>query len=536
MGNELRNIPRKALLILSVLVWAALAVPAQAGVRRAIAAGDVFRSRGEYAAAVEKYSEVLGLYKGGEAEKESAKALEYGGNACVCLNRYIEALDFYTYAIDAADRYGDRKVRANCMNNIGLVYAVFSDYERASMYFRKACDSALDDGDSYLLGIATTNLVKAYCHTGHVDEAVRCLKLQMGRPLEDKDLQRYCLLYNQGMIAAARQDLKAALYYFEKAGDTARRHRLGMSLTTAVDSELGRVYALAGQADSAAFHYGLVAERGHNPEKELMACKELFRICRERGDTVNANRYLAAYQSLSDSIFDRQLFNCADNRLLSYESSIVERTMRMLRKRVVSLLWGMAFAATVLFIVLYFNHKLRKTQKLLVAKNEELIRQSLERRELKARYLEMAERGEAGALGAQLPEADATAKGTLGDERVKAIAFRIKEVLESSDIIFNPDFDLDMLADMMDSNTKYVSMAINGFYGKPFRTMLNESRIREACRRLMDKENYGHLTIAAVSQTVGYRSVNNFINAFKRINGMTPSQYIRLASAPSSGV
>jgi AraC-like DNA-binding protein len=59
--------------------------------------------------------------------------------------------------------------------------------------------------------------------------------------------------------------------------------------------------------------------------------------------------------------------------------------------------------------------------------------------------------------------------------------------------------------------------------------LLNESRIRLVCQRLVNGEYYGHLTIAAIANTVGYNSMNNFILFFKRIVGMTPSKYRQLA-------
>ena len=74
-----------------------------------------------------------------------------------------------------------------------------------------------------------------------------------------------------------------------------------------------------------------------------------------------------------------------------------------------------------------------------------------------------------------------------------------------------------------------MSAIINDVFKKNFKTLLNEYRIREVCRRLSDDENYGQLTIAAIANTVGYNSMNNFITVFKRIVGMTPSKYRQLS-------
>ena len=66
-------------------------------------------------------------------------------------------------------------------------------------------------------------------------------------------------------------------------------------------------------------------------------------------------------------------------------------------------------------------------------------------------------------------------------------------------------------------------------FGKNFRTLLNEYRIKEAMRRLMDDDTYGKLTIKAISESVGYKSQANFITVFTRITGIKPSMYQKLS-------
>ena len=75
-----------------------------------------------------------------------------------------------------------------------------------------------------------------------------------------------------------------------------------------------------------------------------------------------------------------------------------------------------------------------------------------------------------------------------------------------------------------------MSWVINNTYHKNFKTLLNEYRIREVCRRMEDKTNFGHLTIQALSNSLGYSSPSNFLRAFKNVNGMTPSMYQKLIS------
>ena len=65
---------------------------------------------------------------------------------------------------------------------------------------------------------------------------------------------------------------------------------------------------------------------------------------------------------------------------------------------------------------------------------------------------------------------------------------------------------------------------------RDFSTALQTFRIREACRRLSPRsEGFSNYTIEAVAESVGFRSRSNFHSIFKKITGLTPSQYQKLA-------
>ena len=57
------------------------------------------------------------------------------------------------------------------------------------------------------------------------------------------------------------------------------------------------------------------------------------------------------------------------------------------------------------------------------------------------------------------------------------------------------DFSLERLAELVGSNSKYVSQAVNEHYGKKFSSFVTDYRIRLACRCLADDEAYGAYTI-----------------------------------------
>ncbi len=124
-------------------------------------------------------------------------------------------------------------------------------------------------------------------------------------------------------------------------------------------------------------------------------------------------------------------------------------------------------------------------------------------------------------------------QGLLDQESKDRLFDQIKRVMDDMSIICQPDFSLQSLADLVSSNYKYVSQVVNEYYGKSFKQVLNEQRVREACRQLNDTEQFGHLTIEAIAANLGFNSRSNFTVTFKRITGISPSVFLKMAKDKS---
>ena len=120
-------------------------------------------------------------------------------------------------------------------------------------------------------------------------------------------------------------------------------------------------------------------------------------------------------------------------------------------------------------------------------------------------------------------------QGLLDQESKDRLFDQIKRVMDDMSIICKPDFSLQQLADQVGSNYKYVSQVLNECYGKSFKQVLNEQRVREACRMFNDTERYGNLTIEAIAANLGFNSRSNFTVTFKRITGISPSDFMKMA-------
>lgn len=160
------------------------------------------------------------------------------------------------------------------------------------------------------------------------------------------------------------------------------------------------------------------------------------------------------------------------------------------------------------FIVFRNNKRMNEGQLKLLAENRDILAKTVDK--VKAR--------------------NPTVKDGPEREKKQKLLGLINEVLNNVSSISDPDFSLQKLAEAVGSNTKYVSQVINEYYNKNFKTLLNEYRLREATRRLNDQEHYGNMTIQAIYEEVGYKNAVSFIRAFKRMYGITPSEYQKKVS------
>lgn len=117
----------------------------------------------------------------------------------------------------------------------------------------------------------------------------------------------------------------------------------------------------------------------------------------------------------------------------------------------------------------------------------------------------------------------------LFDEAAKEVKAGRENNADSSNEYLDSRFTIDRLAQLVNSNPKAVSTAINKAYGQNFRSLLNKYRVKEAMLRMSDVEHYGRYTIKAISESVGYKSQSNFIAVFTKLTGIKPNIYQKLA-------
>jgi len=88
------------------------------------------------------------------------------------------------------------------------------------------------------------------------------------------------------------------------------------------------------------------------------------------------------------------------------------------------------------------------------------------------------------------------------------------------------DYNILQLASKFETNIKYISQAINQNTGSNFNTFVNKYRI-EAVVEMFDNRAQDKYSLDHIYSKVGFRYQSTFNTAFKKIMGMTPTEYIQ---------
>lgn len=215
-------------------------------------------------------------------------------------------------------------------------------------------------------------------------------------------------------------------------------------------------------------------------------------------------------------------------QLKTMNDEMIGLKLRRQVQNVVVIVLVVFFVTVLIFMIILFrqNGRLRRSYLSLYRKNVDMLKVEEEERNMRKKY------EEENKLAEEVKQAEDNVKyknSNLNEDNKTDLMNRIMDVMRNSQDIYSAEFSVERLAQLTDSKYKYVSQIIHEKHNCNFNMFLNEYRIKEACKRIGDIENYGRLTIEAISASVGFKSRSTFITSFKHITGLTPSEYQRQA-------
>lgn len=453
--------------------------------------------------------------------------------------RFSEALELFIDFMRQAEAEHDDKSYIVCTGYIGNIYSTFGDYNSCVFYLLKGYRAAVKAREKDLQTSFLANIVSTYCRLGMLQEAHRYYKISMRTPPE-KDLLkwRYFLFYNRGRILQAEHRYDEAVCAFQKALGYVKEHRMPLVYELFQLSEIGNLYVQTGKVKEAIDIGGRcvsLSEDIGNGELLANAWKMLADAHERNGNLDSARHYRTQYFVLNDSLCNTKKFFNARNKLTQYENELNLRMVTSLKTRIGRQMYVIFTAVLFLILLAVFvwiivrkNRYLAATQRMLIDKNKEMERRDQQNRVLLEQYIRQMKEKTKGKGEEKEAGTDVRGASQLSGDEEKALLNRINAVMADEEVISNPAFSLQMLSEMVQSNTKYVSRAINSGYRKTFKVLLNEYRIRAVCQMLTDTDRYERYTLQAIYETCGYTNAATFFRAFKKVYGMTPTEYCKL--------
>jgi AraC-like DNA-binding protein len=486
---------------------------------------------------------VTSRYRKGLPDKEMRQIVAgYIGKWYVyffCYFDYSKAFESLSKAEELARKFPD--ITPRIYLNFGCMYQTLAEQGKdvrqdslALDYYRKAFKLAKDD-QSGIIDMVFSNIITV-CYSMDRMESIK------------KEWQQYSKLpivrgsrrYNHGLYKGL---LLMSQHRYANAEQEFRKQQKGLPIVVANVRYRYVAFTNIARAQAAQGHYAdaivsldsalQIARQDDMKDAKLEVYDLLADYYRKLNDNVKAEEYRYSYFRVKDTLLNyHQLMSVNEMRFVNKMKQIDEQMQANEHKRQMQqvVIWVVVVIALIvavsLFVVWRNNKKLRLRNASLYLKTVSMLQAEEEakrrREELEAQVKTLSEKPQ--------PFGEEKYKSSnLAQDNKEELMGRIRQVMENCEEIYAPGFSTDRLAQLTDSNYKYVSQVINETCNCNFSNFLNEYRIKEACRRINDDPRYANLTIEAISSSVGFRSRSTFVNAFKRFTGLTPSEYLRIA-------
>jgi len=109
----------------------------------------------------------------------------------------------------------------------------------------------------------------------------------------------------------------------------------------------------------------------------------------------------------------------------------------------------------------------------------------------------------------------------LDENQKHTLMEKIDKLMEEKQLYRNPELNIFLISRELFTNTKYISVCINEIKKMNFQSYVNTYRIKEAML-LMENKNQ---SIQEIMETCGFNSRSSFNQYFKKMTGLTPSEY-----------
>lgn len=414
---------------------------------------------------------------------------------------------------------------------LGNIHFAFGDYVRAGEYYESGLDEARKTRNNENELIFLNDLAIMACYSGNREGAIKYNEELMMLRGVDIHRQKYFNLITSAYIEHTFGSPSRSVLMMKDAMRYIDANQLDPLMKLSPLSEISEYFEQNNRLDSALYYlktYESLASELNVPDMVADNKRKFMRVYTKMGDTAAALKYQEEYFTHIDSLMNPNRFINLSNSFQQENQLKTSKFVDELKQTVTNqkiLIILIVFIVLFVSTLLVYRSRTKKVNIQLFKRNKEIA--EIEDKVRAIEYSRLADHTNESGTSSEQPEQ------SVGEEKdsskMREVFNRILTFMNTDTMYCDPDFSLIRLAEAVGSNTKYVSQSINDFTGKNFRTFINEYRIREARRRLLDVENYGNVTMQYLANSVGFSSTSTFNSAFRKFTGMTPSLYQQLS-------
>lgn len=119
-----------------------------------------------------------------------------------------------------------------------------------------------------------------------------------------------------------------------------------------------------------------------------------------------------------------------------------------------------------------------------------------------------------------------TQKPSFTEDHIESLNRRLAALMQEKKPFLQGDYNLQQLAEELSIQPHKLSAFINNIMGSNFNDYLNSQRITY-CIDLINNQQTDHLNINGLASLCGFNNRNTFSIAFKKVTGISPSEYLR---------
>lgn len=411
--------------------------------------------------------------------------------------------------------------------NLGYISNVIGDKDRCIDYTYSTFKKSKEFHTHTWMNVAYSNLLECLFLYDAIDIHIEKIKEYSAENIpEEIILTDFCLLLQKGALEFHERKYADALntilqaHSHNQLSSMPERAEISLLLIEGLILQKNKSYQEAKNKFMKV--YSMSTKYGY-PDNALLGMKLLSELALLQNDSASWKEYKVRHAILQDSITNAHVVRQIAGSERQIEINSLTNEMEGFRHRHKILVVILAILLPSLICISALGFILFRKNRSLKEKNQLLYK----------RIQESLHSEQNPPLPSTEHPEEETAKyasSRLMEDKKREIEEKILHIMGHSDSIYQQEFTLENLAEECGEHSRYVSQVINESMGKNFNALLNEYRIKEACRRLSNPEITKNLTLEGIATQLGFKSRSGFSRTFKKETGLSPSDYLKMAS------